>query len=59
MVGPQGEFVQRSSHNVAKLLGHKTSRLVDKTYGHLLWDAGMMTEFSMDGLRCFPSTGDA
>jgi integrase len=53
---PDGRLVQRSSHNVAKLLGHKNSKLVDETYGHLLWDAGMMDELSLDHLRDHPST---
>lgn len=54
---PDGRAVQRSSHNVAKLLRHKISKLVDETYGHLLWDAGMMHELSLDHLRRFPAAG--
>jgi integrase len=56
METPDGHKVQRSAHNVAKLLGQKDSRLVDQTYGHLLWDAGMMRDLEVDALRRFPST---
>jgi integrase len=56
VISPNGILVQRSSFQVARLLGHTNSRQVDRTYGHLLWNAGMMTEFSADAHRKYPST---
>lgn len=53
---PGGQLVQRSAFQVAKLLGQSDSDQVDSTYGHLLWEAGMMTSFSCDHLRKSPST---
>lgn len=51
----KGVFARRSSFDVAKLVGHRDSRLVDTTYGHLRWDAGAMEEFSTDALRRHPT----
>ena len=56
VVSPNGVLVQRSSFQVARLLGHTDSQQVDRTYGHLLWKAGMMTSFSADAQRKYPST---
>jgi integrase len=55
-VSLSGDKVRRSSHDVAILLGHGDSRLVDSTYGHLLWDAGISDSLTLDGLRQYPST---
>lgn len=46
-----GDFVQRSCLLVAQMLGHTDSEMVRTTYGHLVWQAGMMVSFSLNHLR--------
>ena len=49
-----GQFAVRSSFEVAKRLGHRTSMLVDTIYGHLLREPSYMQTLSYESLRASP-----